>query len=580
MEELEYSTTTTTQSDEGVGAGVVVVVEEAMMDMQVDYPDRMEVEVANTNKENSDPMIPVLDTTPASSLAPKRKRQPPPRKKDSVTQRKKKSKAPNNRPILANIQPHAASLPNIDGESLPTIEQPDNESTTRAVVSLASLPPSKLCRKINSLENKLVHATERKEDVEKKYADKALECKIVRQELWREKKAGNTLIEEEKEKVAAALKEVQTAKEEAQSAKEEVELNVERLLEEMEKLKLECSEKIHDERRYCKQAKEDLIVKHAKELRGHELIVAKLKEMHENELERLNNGFAKQLQKQKSLLEKETNRADDVTDKLATVDERHAAILREVRALQRDMLKKSYDENEQLRNDIRDLEEMMEELCDENTAAIKQAKVSDKAAAKANDSAQKQRSKMNAILDRLKEVEHSLVDESHLRYEAECRLQNESAPTGNEIERESRVGLRGGSGKWTAKVVLLICELLVGGVAPTAIKNTLQSTSAFFKGKEANKLPQESFIRECRTVVQNVNTMLVAYTLANSPAWIQLFTDGTSRRQTSMQNLIIRFKNSNGEVDNVIVSSCIYAEDETSESVSAAVMDMVCVEII
>ena len=186
MEELEYSTTTTTQSDEGVGAGVVVVVEEAMMDMQVDYPDRMEVEVANTNKENSDPMIPVLDTTPASSLAPKRKRQPPPRKKDSVTQRKKKSKAPNNRPILANIQPHSAPLPNIDGESVPTIEQRDNESTTRAGVPLASLPPYMLCRKINSLENKLVKAAEKTDAAESKYSNKEMECKTINQELRRE----------------------------------------------------------------------------------------------------------------------------------------------------------------------------------------------------------------------------------------------------------------------------------------------------------------------------------------------------------------------------------------------------------
>ena len=67
------------------------------------------------------------------------------------------------------------------------------------------------------------------------------------------------------------------------------------------------------------------------------------------------------------------------------MDERHDAILRGVRTAQREMLKKAYDDNAQLRNDIRGLHEMMVELCDEHSEAMKKAKLSDKAAAKAND---------------------------------------------------------------------------------------------------------------------------------------------------------------------------------------------------
>lgn len=528
----------------------------------------------DANKENVENrlLIPADSDLTSTAGDPSRKRlrpQPLPivrNRKTAITAHKKKHKPSQ----LLNIT-HQQNIPPPPNDIQSTLQVQHQE----AVVLLASLPPSKLCRKINSLENKLVQATKRKEDVEKKYMDKELECITIRQELRREKKAGNMLINEEKQKVAAACKEAQSAKEEVQSTKEETESTVETILEEMTKLKLECSEKIRNERQYWNREKGELIAKHAKDRSQQALIVAKLKEMHGKELEILNLRFAKELQKQKSLLEKEVDCVNEAMDKLAKVDECHDVILRDVRASQREMLKKAYDENEQLRNDIRDLNEMMDELCDKHTAAMKQAKLSNKAADKANDGAQRQRSKMNDILARLTELEHELADESHLRYEYEIQLKIESAPTGHEIKRESRVGLRGGSGKWSARVVLLICELLVDGVAPTAIKKTLQSTSAYFRGEEAKELPQESFIRDCRPVVQTMNTILVAYVLSNSPSWNQLLTDGTTRRQTAMQNLIIRFKKKDGVMDRVIVSSCIYAEDETSERVSAAVMDMV-----
>ncbi len=54
-----------------------------------------------------------------------------------------------------------------------------------------------------------------------------------------------------------------------------------------------------------------------------------------------------------------------------------------------------------------------------------------------------------------------------------------------------------------------------------------------------------------------------------------MFTDGTTHRQTPMQNLIIQFRNVDGEMGHVIVSSCIYSEDEISEHVSEAILDMV-----
>jgi hypothetical protein len=73
--------------------------------------------------------------------------------------------------------------------------------------------------------------------------------------------------------------------------------------------------------------------------------------------------------------------------------EKEQAILCEVRARQREMLQRAYDENKSLHANIHSLHEMMDELCIEHDAAIKGQK-SDKAATKAIDVAEKQRLKI------------------------------------------------------------------------------------------------------------------------------------------------------------------------------------------
>lgn len=86
---------------------------------------------------------------------------------------------------------------------------------------------------------------------------------------------------------------------------------------------------------------------------------------------------------------------------------------------------------------------------------------------------------MKEILTQLSEMKDELEEESHLRYEYELQLFQQSSLPGLEIKRDSRVGLREGSSKWSAQVVLLICELLTNGVSPAAIPKTLQTTSAY-----------------------------------------------------------------------------------------------------
>ena len=80
-----------------------------------------------------------------------------------------------------------------------------------------------------------------------------------------------------------------------------------------------------------------------------------------------------------------------------------------------------------------------------------------------------------------------------------------------------------------------------------------------------------SFIREYRVTIQIIGETLTAYRLANAPKWEQVFTDGTSRRQISLQNLVIGLLDDN-VLKPLILSSSIIPEDETSENQVNAIM--------
>jgi hypothetical protein len=103
----------------------------------------------------------------------------------------------------------------------------------------------------------------------------------------------------------------------------------------------------------------------------------------------------------------------------------------------------------------------------------------------------------------------------------------------------------------------------------------LQSTSAHMIGSEVEELPSVNFVQECCVVVQNLNEMLAVYKLGVAESWTQVFTDGTNRRQMALQNLAIAVKSGDNAIEHVIASLCIFAENETSESIVDAIKDKV-----
>ncbi len=63
---------------------------------------------------------------------------------------------------------------------------------------------------------------------------------------------------------------------------------------------------------------------------------------------------------------------------------------------------------------------------------------------------------------------------------------------------------------------------------------------------------------------------LAAYLIGKSDTIDQIFTDGTNRRQTSLQALICGFMSDNG-FNMVALPSCIIAEEETAESLTQSI---------
>ena len=165
---------------------------------------------------------------------------------------------------------------------------------------------------------------------------------------------------------------------------------------------------------------------------------------------------------------------------------------------------------------------------------------------------------MKSLKTILNVTKNELADDSHARAALE-RMHTIQI----KIKKERPVGRPGGSKRWPVYIVLLICEMLVNDTHPTAVPDNIQSSCALFMGVEATELPCINFMLQCRVVLQNLNENLSAFRLGNADSWHQVFTNGTTCRQIEFQNLVIALME-DGDLDPVIVSSCMYVENETS----------------
>jgi hypothetical protein len=112
----------------------------------------------------------------------------------------------------------------------------------------------------------------------------------------------------------------------------------------------------------------------------------------------------------------------------------------------------------------------------------------------------------------------------------------------------------------------LICELLVNGTSPAAIPSNIHTMYKTFYGEKPDALPSVNFVRGCCVVVQVIGETVTAIKLGDAETWKQLWTDATSRRQILFTALVIGILGDENDIDPVVVSSCIFMEDERAET--------------
>mmetsp|Transcript_10920 Transcript_10920/g.19096 ORF Transcript_10920/g.19096 Transcript_10920/m.19096 type:complete len:299 (+) Transcript_10920:1323-2219(+) len=144
-----------------------------------------------------------------------------------------------------------------------------------------------------------------------------------------------------------------------------------------------------------------------------------------------------------------------------------------------------------------------------------------------------------------------------------------------EWDTEEAKHRRGGARQWPVWVVQLICELLVNGTAPVAVPENIQTMYETLYGVKPKELPDVSFVRRCRKIIEVIGETLAAIRLGDAEKWDQLWTDATTRRQIPFTALIIGMISDDGKIDPVVVSSCIFMDEEQSETQAAGIVEKI-----
>ena len=135
---------------------------------------------------------------------------------------------------------------------------------------------------------------------------------------------------------------------------------------------------------------------------------------------------------------------------------------------------------------------------------------------------------------------------------------------------------RGGSAMWEEWFVQMVLKMLSHRALPSCIPATILTVvEPLFENPTVTnlvrELPSVSTIREWRTVLVVVTKTLAAYQLGRADSYAQLLTDGTSRRQTPIQNAVVGIL-TDGGYRMVTLSSGILAENETAECLPGSIV--------
>ena len=128
-------------------------------------------------------------------------------------------------------------------------------------------------------------------------------------------------------------------------------------------------------------------------------------------------------------------------------------------------------------------------------------------------------------------------------------------------------------GAWDEVITQLVVELLSHRTPPLSVcPNIVSVVQLLMPNTDIIKeLPGNRFVRYCRTILAQVSQTLAAYNIAVADTLEQSHTDGTSVRQTAMQNFVVR-ATKDGVEKKITLSSCILSENESAESIASAIL--------
>ena len=181
------------------------------------------------------------------------------------------------------------------------------------------------------------------------------------------------------------------------------------------------------------------------------------------------------------------------------------------------------------------------------------------------------KAEVGELKDKNAELSHELVARNRLI--EEFKIQSEGRLVLKKVSRKG--GGRGGL-SWERPVVQLICELLVIGVIPSQIRETLGTVYEHMYGKTTDDLPSVDFIRKQRIVVQVLAETMSAMRLASAPKWDQGHLDATSRGQSEFEAFIVGVLDDDLVMEHITVSACIILEDGTAECTANSMFNKVC----
>ena len=281
----------------------------------------------------------------------------------------------------------------------------------------------------------------------------------------------------------------------------------------------------------------------------------------------------KELDAAHTKLKEDTAKWQDKLSKIETKLQNKKLDIREGKLAHYQVLKwtrdRAKDRDEGMQKCIEDFDKQQYELNDETKDARKETAAALKSAEKYKQLAEKRLKERNDAIAQLREVKDERTILSKANKILTEAFDNLKASSVNVLELkkeydESKKG-KGGGRRWPIWVVQLICELLVNGTAPSAIPGNIKTTYQTLYGIDPVEVPCVNFVRSCRVTIQVIGETIAAIKLASADNFAQVWADATSRRQISFQALIIGLMGDDDKIDPVIISSCIFSENETSE---------------